>query len=73
MHDFHVRVRREDDGAYAATLRETQRAPRFPDAQISVGPPAVGHGANPSAAIVAAVAAAHLAEFSEPTRRPYAV
>jgi hypothetical protein len=72
MRDYVIRVR-SVDGAYAATMRETQCAPRYPDAHVSVGPPAVGHGANPSAAIVAAVAAAHLAEFVEPTRRPYAV
>jgi hypothetical protein len=71
MREYTIRVRRAGD-VYTATLREIAPC-GHPDALPVVGVPSIGTAASPSAAIVSAVAAAHVADFTEPRRSPYAV
>lgn len=67
MREYAIRVRRAGD-VYTATLREIAPC-GHPEAVPAIGVPSIGSADNPAAAIVSAVAAAHLSAFVETGRR----
>lgn len=70
MREFVLRVRPSGD-AFTATLREFA-ATQHPEVRAIIGVSHEGAGANPSAAMVDAIAHAHIPAFTEPRRSPYA-
>lgn len=66
MRSYAIRVRRAGD-TYTATLREIAPC-AHPEALPTIGVPSIGTASNPAAAIVSAVAAARIPDFTEPRR-----
>jgi hypothetical protein len=62
--EYLVRVRLDPNGReYTATIRQFAGS-QHPEVRAVIGPVSLGHGATVPAAIVSAVAEAHLAEMS---------
>lgn len=70
--EYLVRVKPSDDGAsFTASLRQFA-ATSHPEVRAVVGPVAYGQGANAPAAMVSAIAAAHIGTVHVPRESRYA-
>jgi hypothetical protein len=61
--EYLLRIRPTPDGDFVASLRQLAGA-AHPEVRAVVGPVSLGHGATVPAAMVSAIANAHLAEMS---------
>jgi hypothetical protein len=69
--EYLLRVRPHADGSFEASIRQFA-ATSHPEVRAVIGPVSHGHGANVSAAMVAAVAAAHIETVAVPRDSRYA-
>jgi hypothetical protein len=61
--EYLLRIRPTPDGEYVASIRQLAGA-AHPEVRAVVGPVSLGHGSTVPAAMVSAIANAHLAEMS---------
>jgi ADP-ribosylglycohydrolase len=69
--EYLLRVRPHADGSFEASIRQFA-ATSHPEVRAVLGPVSRGAGANPSAAMVAAIAEAHIETVAVPRESRYA-